>query len=321
MSESRVPSSTPGSRYQLHIMETPQAMTEVEALQRQIWPGNETDIVPGHLLLTSAHNGGLLIGAYDISTLVGFVFGFPGLVETPGGMRLKHCSHMLGVLPQYRDQGLGFLLKRAQWQMVRRQGIERITWTYDPLLSRNAHLNIHRLGAVCSTYYQDAYGEMRDDLNAGLPSDRFQVDWWINSPRVSSRLSKRPRTRLDLAHFLSADTPILNPSQMGAGALPHPAPESAVGSLPEPQDTPLVLLEIPSNLQAIKAADAGLALEWRLHTRTLFENLFGRGYLVTDFVYLSGSYPRSFYVLSYGESTLPGAFRHSQTFSEDQTPG
>lgn len=317
-------------RYQLRILETPQEMTAVEDVQRRVWPGNETDIIPGHVLITLAKNGGLVIGAYDlraayppeppdgvpIAQLVGVLFGFPGLYETPEGLRLKHCSHMLGVHPLYRDQGLGYVLKRAQWQMVRHQGIDLITWTYDPLLSRNGHLNIHRLGAVCNTYHRQAYGEMQDDLNIGLPSDRFQVDWWVESPRVFQRLSKQPRARLDLAHFLAAGSPILNPSQVSQKGLPLPAPEPAITYQPDPQQSPIVLVEIPADFLSLKAADMQLALEWRLHTRAMFESLFEQGYLVTDFVFLAGSSPRSFYALSYGDSTLLGV---NKNISEENT--
>src|SRR4030042_1768870 len=111
----------------LKILETPEEMLMMEALQRHVWPGNETEIVPVHLLATAVHNGGVAIGAFDVlpggvePELVGFVFGFPGLDSVPDGPRPKHCSHMLGVHPHYRDQGLGFALKRAKWQLVRRQ--------------------------------------------------------------------------------------------------------------------------------------------------------------------------------------------------------
>jgi predicted GNAT superfamily acetyltransferase len=199
--------------------------------------------------------------------------------------------------------GLGFLLKRAQWQMVRHQGIDLITWTYDPLLSRNAHLNISRLGAVCQTYQREVYGEMRDQVNIGLPSDRFQVDWWVNSQRVKRRLSRRPRRSLDLAHFLSAGVQIINPTHLTSQGLSHPFSKDP-SEIVSQQDSNLLLLEIPPDFQSLKEMDASLALEWRLHTRYLFENLFERGYLVTDFVYLPATQPRSFYILSYGESTL-----------------
>ncbi|HJW90266.1 MAG TPA: GNAT family N-acetyltransferase [Anaerolineales bacterium] len=309
------------SEWKLKILDNPNELQAVEALQRQVWPGNETEVVPVHMLVAVVHNGGLLVGAYrsadageDQEELIGFVFGFPGFYNTPDGPRLKHCSHMLAVHPDHRDHGLGFALKRAQWQMVRHQGLDRIIWTYDPLLSRNAHLNIAKLGAVCSTYHREVYGEMRDGLNVGLPSDRFEVDWWVNTKRVERRLSRRARRRLDLAHYFSAGAEIINPSQIGAKGWPQPS-EQPVALPSWEQDQPdgesgkrkkasLLLLEIPADFLAIKTSDLGLALAWRLHTRALFEQLFSGGYLVTDFVFLSSNQPRSFYVLSHGESTL-----------------
>jgi predicted GNAT superfamily acetyltransferase len=287
----------------LRLLERIEDMFLVEDLQRRVW-GADDAIVPHHLLLTVAHNGGLILGAYEDEQMVGFVFGFPGLLQTPEGLQLKHCSHMLAVLPEYESQGLGYLLKRAQWQMVRRQGIPLITWTYDPLLSRNAHLNIARLGAICNTYVPNMYGDMRDSLNQGLPSDRLQVEVWVNSPRVQDRMSKRPRGQLDLAHYLSAETNILNPTHLNHAGWPHPTASPHLPASPPAEHPALHLLEIPSNFSALKTADPALALTWRLHVRELLQDLFARGYLITDFVYLRGEHPRSFYVLSDGERTL-----------------
>jgi predicted GNAT superfamily acetyltransferase len=296
----------------LKILESPEEMLQVEELQRVVWPGSETEIVPGHLLITAAHNGGLAIGAYlpaedgkALGQIIGFVFGFVGLYFTPDGPRPKHCSHILGVLPEYRNSGIGFALKRAQWQMVRHQGIDRITWTYDPLLSRNAHLNITRLGAVCNTYRRDTYGPLRDGLNVGLPTDRFEVDWWINTSRVRRRLSRRPRLQLDLAHFLAAGARIISLAQENEQGWMAPSPfQPSLAEVGLGAGAPLVLVEIPSDFLALKQADPELASNWRVNTRTLFEDLFERGYLVTDFVFLPGRLPRSYYVLSHGDSTL-----------------
>ncbi|NJN80214.1 MAG: GNAT family N-acetyltransferase [Anaerolineales bacterium] len=188
------------TKINIRLLETPEDLRLVEELQREVWPGSETDVVPMHMLITAVHNGGLVFGAFEEEKIIGFIFGFPGLEELPDGARAKHCSHMMGIHPNYRDHNIGFALKRAQWQMVRHQGLDHITWTYDPLLSRNAYLNIAKLGAVCTTYRQSEYGEMRDGLNAGLPSDRFQVDWWINTSRVERRLGKRSRPTLKLSH-------------------------------------------------------------------------------------------------------------------------
>lgn len=325
----------------LHVLDTPQDMLSVEELQRQVWTGNETEIVPVHMLIAAVHNGGLAIGAFENSDdrprslLIGFVFGFPGLYFTPDGPRPMHCSHMLAVHPDHRNQGLGFLLKRAQWQMVRKQGLDRIIWTYDPLLSRNARLNITKLGAVCNTYLPNIYGELRDGLNVGLSTDRFQVDWWVNSQRVNRRLGKGARRPLDLAHYLAAGVEVINPTQVDEGGWPHPSPipdfiqesrgtaedgtdqgsedtrrarNAEDGADEDMDDTrragKLLLVEIPADFLALKEASPDLALAWRQHIRLIIQDLFARGYLVTDFVHLAGTHSRSFYVLSHGESTL-----------------
>ena len=279
----------------IRILESPEDMTSVEELQRAVWPGSETDVVPAHMLITAMHNGGLVIGAFVEDKIIGFVFGFPGLEFTPDGPRPKHCSHMMGIHPDHRDSGIGFALKRAQWQMGRHQGLDHITWTYDPLLSRNAYLNIAKLGAVCNTYRRSEYGEMRDGLNAGLPSDRFQVDWWVNTRRVERRLSKRPRHPLKLDNFAKADLRPLYSLQSQSGNWPRP-PEHF-----SPLAGKLALAEIPSDFSALKDADFPLARDWRFFSREVFETAFAAGFIVTDFVY---DQSRSFYVLSHGESTL-----------------
>lgn len=279
----------------IKILESPEDMNAVEELQRAVWPGSETDVVPAHMLITAIHNGGLVAGAYQDEQLIGFVFGFPGIEFTPDGPRPKHCSHMMGIHPNHRDSGIGFALKRAQWQMVRHQGLDHITWTYDPLLSRNAYLNITKLGAVCTTYRRSEYGDMRDGLNAGLPSDRFQLDWWINTRRVERRLSKRPRRPLKLDHFSKADLePLYTPLLQAGGWLRPPEHFS-------PLTGKLALMEIPSDFGALKDADFALARDWRFFSREVFETAFADGYIVTDFIFEN---QRSFYVLAHGESTL-----------------
>ena len=288
----------------IRILESPDEMRQVEELQRLVWPGSELDVVPAHMLLAAVHGGGLVVGVYLDSALVGFVFGFPGLYFTPDGPRAKHCSHMLAVHPDYRGQGFGFRLKRAQWQMVRHQGVDLITWTYDPLLSRNAYLNIAKLGAVCNTYLRNFYGDMRDDLNVGLPSDRFQVDWWVGSWRVNRRLSKRARRLLSLDQFLSANVQIINTASPSIDPTTKMKVKSRRGTKPVSVEEAILMVEIPADILAIKSVNPALALEWRLHIRSIFESLFSQGYLVTDFVYRPGQPDRSFYVLSNGENTL-----------------
>jgi len=285
--------------YVIRLLESPEEMTAVEELQRIVWPGSETEVVPVHLLITAHHNGGIVMGAFVEEKMVGFVFGFPGLEMLPDGPHPKHCSHMMGIQPDWRNSGLGFALKRAQWQMVRHQGIGHITWTYDPLLSRNAYLNIAKLGTVCNTYHRSEYGDMRDGLNVGLPSDRFQVDWWLNTHRVERRLSKDARGQFKLDQFTKADLQPLYALQARTDGLLQP-PEHF-----SPLKGSLLLAEIPSDFMALKAADMVLARDWRFFTREVFETAFANGYLATDFVFdkESGT-PRSLYILTDGETTL-----------------
>ena len=280
--------------WMIHVLETPEEMIAVEGLQRLVWQAPDIEIVPKDLLLAAVHNGGLAIGACVGKDLVGAVFGFPGFYSTPDGPRLKQHSHLLAVHPDWRSKGIGFALKRAQWQLVRKQGLDRITWTYDPLLSRNAHLNIARLGAVCNTYLRSEYGEMCDGLNAGLPSDRFQVDWWLNTKRVERRLSRRSRPVLALAHYRLAEATLLE-AHLDRELVVRP-PEEML-----PQVGTLVLVEIPADFLALKAKDLSLARDWRFYIREVFEKAFAAGYLVTDFVFDEG---RSFYVLTFGGTTL-----------------
>ncbi len=289
------------SPYTIQIIENIDEMHQAVDLQRLVWQESETDIIPAHLMNSAVHSGGLVIGAFVDELLVGFVFGFPGLYSTPDGPRLKHYSSILGVRPEWQGQGIGFALKRAQWQMVRHQGIDRITWTFDPLLSRNAWLNITRLGAVCSTYLRDFYGEMQDVLNQGLPTDRFDVDWWVNSQRVNRRLSRRRRNALGFNHFLAGGAAVVAPLEV---ALPDPPGGELLPGIKLGTEQSFVLVEIPNDFQAVKALDGRLAARWRLQSRLVFEALFSAGYLVTDFVRSTSDPPRSYYVMCHGESTL-----------------
>ena len=140
---------------------------------------------------------------------------------------------------------------------------------------------------------------MRDGLNAGLPSDRFQVDWWLNTHRVERRLSKRARPSMTLAHLARVGLRPLYILDYREDGMPRP-PEH-VPAL----DDQLLAAEIPPDFMTMKAADLGLARDWRFFTREFFETAFARGYIVTDFAFTPGAVPgRSLYVLTDGESTL-----------------
>ena len=155
-----------------------------------------------------------------------------------------------------------------------------------------------RLGCVCQRYIREVYGSLRDDLNVGLPTDRFEVEWWVTSSRVKSRVEET-RQPLELKDYLNAGVLTLNPASAGDEGNLVPSEETR-----DPEGISL-LIEIPTDFQGLKQKDIELAHAWRQQTRALFERAFSAGYLVTDFIYEKGDpISRSYYVLTYGESTF-----------------
>lgn len=273
---------------EIRPVETLAEYRAVEELQRAVWNLEDIRITPDHILLTVQKNGGVVLGAFDpdadelSSHLVGFVYGLVGL--QPDG-RLKHCSMQLGVRPEYQNQQVGYRLKLAQRTYVLAQGIDLITWTYDPLESRNAYLNLHKLGAVCTTYLRNLYGPMRDRLNSGLPSDRFQVDWYIASSHVVDSVEGRTQSA-GRGNVRATDAPLLNAEPSGGVQL-----EARSALL---TNNHYVLIEVPARFQELKAADIRQAQVWREQTRELFEMAFAVGYTAVDLL-VQGE--RRYYVL------------------------
>jgi predicted GNAT superfamily acetyltransferase len=251
----------------------PEEFHEAAQVQKQAWNMCEIEIVPSHLLITVAKNGGLVLGAFDQGQMLGMLLGFMG--QDDNG-RYKHCSHMMGVVPSHRGKGIGTALKMAQREFAFQQGLDLITWTYDPLESVNASLNIARLGATSNTYIRNIYGEMRDELNQGLTSDRLQVDWWIRSRRVIDSIdgSRRPSS---LASLQSAGGKVINRTRSGERGLLQPVDWTS-------EDAPVVLFEIPATFQQIKRSDMVLAHAWRQMAREIFEYYFDERYQVTEFL-------------------------------------
>lgn len=287
---------------QIKLLHTPEEMQLVEHLHKLVWGASDLDVIPAHISLAISHNGGVVLGAFDGEVLVGHLIGFLGIdhrsPDRPAAAGLKHASHELAVHPDYRSEGVGLALKLAQRRVVSEQGVRLITWTYDPLLSLNAYLNIRKLGAVCDTYLENEYGNMLDELNRGISSDRFQVDWWITSNRVEQRING-PREALDLAHFFAAGAVKINQVRLEENGFPRPEDD-----LIPPQGN-VALVEIPSDFQRLKEHDHGLAVFWREQTRHIFQSAFASGYIVTDFIFLREErFPRSYYVLAHGEGTF-----------------
>jgi predicted GNAT superfamily acetyltransferase len=162
-----------------------QEFVEAVKLQKSIWGFDEVDLLPVRLFVTASKIGGHSFGAYDGDRMIGFCVAIPGI--KPGAKGYLH-SHMLGVMKEYRDAGLGRKLKLAQRQDALRQGVDLMEWTFDPLEIKNAFFNIERLGAIVRRFVLNQYGTTSSPLNAGLPTDRCTAEWWLESDRVKTLL-------------------------------------------------------------------------------------------------------------------------------------
>jgi predicted GNAT superfamily acetyltransferase len=163
---------------------------DVLRLQQVIWSFNDVELLPVRFLVVVSRIGGHVFGAYDGAEMIAFCFAIPGI--KPAGRSYLH-SHMLGVLPAYRNTGIGRRLKLRQREDALARGIELIEWTFDPMELKNAFLNIEKLGAIVRRYNQNQYGHTASPLHGGLPTDRCYAEWWIDTPRVTKILAGEPQ--------------------------------------------------------------------------------------------------------------------------------
>jgi predicted GNAT superfamily acetyltransferase len=167
-------------------------LAEAVRLQKIIWGFEEIDLLPFRLFVVATKVGGQVIGAFDDERMVGFALAIPGI--KPGGLIYLH-SHMTGVIAEYRDRGVGRMLKLRQRHDALARGIDLIEWTFDPLELKNAFFNIERLGAVVRRYVQNQYGTTSSHLHGGLPTDRCVAEWHLASPHVQRVLEGSAEAR------------------------------------------------------------------------------------------------------------------------------
>jgi chorismate synthase len=228
------------------------------ALQEEIW--GDDDSVPASVLQVVSHVGGIVAGAFAAdSELMGFVFGLPALVDGT----IAHWSHVLGVRESARNAGVGRLLKEYQRAELARRGIDRMYWTYDPLVAKNAHLNLNLLGARVVEYVRDMYGTTTSPLHSGLATDRLIVVC-DTGPRPARR--SQPATRA------LARCPVLTP---------EPRPEDVIASIEDVVRPHTLLLEIPADFQLLAAQAPDRAARWHAATRANFEWALRNGYAVS----------------------------------------
>jgi len=149
-------------------------------LQREIWGEADLEVEPATMFVVAAHSGGQTLGAFDGDRLVGYTLALVGLRDATPYLH----SHMTGVHADYRDRGVGRMLKMFQREDALGRGIRLIRWTFDPLEQRNAYFNLNRLGAICRQYIPNLYGFTTSPLHRGLPTDRLLAEWHLHSARV-----------------------------------------------------------------------------------------------------------------------------------------
>ena len=181
-------------------------LREAVRLQQEIWGFAEVELLPVRLFVVATKVGGQVFGAFDNGRMVAFLLAIPGI--KPGGVSYLH-GHMMGVLPQYRNRGLGRILKLRQFEDAVARGIRLIEWTFDPLEIKNAYFNIERLGAIVRRYVLNQYGTTSSHLHGGLPTDRCVAEWHIATKHVEQTMigAKPPfetKARIDVPLEIAA---------------------------------------------------------------------------------------------------------------------
>ena len=245
-------------------------------MQHAIWGEDFTEAVPATILKVTQQIGGVTAGAFDADgRLLGFVFGMIGSMDG----ELVHWSDMLAVHHDARNKGLGRRLKLFQRELLRPLGVERMFWTYDPLVAKNAFLNIVRLGARPTEYVIDMYGsDTHSALHSGLGTDRFIVAWDLTKDGGANAPSD------------AALEPIIREAPIANG-------DGRAGPDAELPDADVVRVEVPGDIDAVIARDISVAAALRKSTRRIFTHYMDRHYRVSGFSHLTPD-DRYFYILS-----------------------
>ena len=217
--------------------------------------------------------GAVLVGALDDDKVVGFVFSIAGFRD-----RVPiHWSELMGVMPDYRNHGLGRRMKLKQRELCLAAGVAHIEWSYDPMVARNAHFNINRLGVDVIDYIPDFYLSTGSKIHT-LKMDRTIADWNLDSPGVIERIDAR------IALVPAHDAAIIN------------NPDGSTELDPLAAGT-TVRVEIPADIWAVADDDHDAANAWQSGVRTAFTSAMAGGFTVSGF-YRDSDTDRCFYVLS-----------------------
>jgi predicted GNAT superfamily acetyltransferase len=255
----------------------------VEELQKEVWGIPDIEVVPLTQMAAAIHSGGTLVGAFDRKEAVGFAYGFAGYERG----RAVHHSHMLAVKTEYRSYDLGYRLKLAQRDRVLGQGIDLMTWTFDPLQSMNAHFNFAKLGVFADTYFPDFYGANAASFLHQIGTDRLWVTWPLKHERTIERIGGA-----SLKFDLISVKRLVRFSFDGAPIIDADLADDVVA------------IDIPFDINEIQKRERSLAVEWRKTTRGAFTKALADGYIVEHFIRGEEKGSPGSYILSKGKVSI-----------------
>jgi predicted GNAT superfamily acetyltransferase len=250
-------------------LDTVQDIQSVLRLEKEVWGCEDADVTPLTLAVAMRAAGSILLGAFDGSEMLGFAFAFPSLEHG----RLGFHSHTLGVRPSLQTVGIGYQLKLAQRQRVLALGVKQMTWTFDPLRSRNAHLNFAKLGVISDSYRVNFYGEQTTSPLHTNSTDRFWVTWHMADARVEARLKGRD-SRHEILDALAHIEPLVRFNGDG---------KPAEADLAQALSRQRIAIEIPGDIDRLERDEKDLARQWRLATRRAFTESLKAGFIVKEF--------------------------------------
>ena len=279
-----------GKHFHIREAESDAEYHAVEDLQKEAWGFNDLDVVPAATLVATKWAGGMVLGAFEGSLMIGFAYGFPAYEDG----RASIHSHMLAVKPEYRNAQVGFYLKLAQRDFALNKGLDEITWTFDPLQSLNAHLNFAKLGVISRRYLVNFYGETSSSpLHQGFGTDRLWVRWLLASDNVRNRLSRDKQT----ARASDILTDLRDALRSALISIDEGRPRLADFETALSNDR--ALIEIPHDITSIKERDPDAGRAWREATRAAFLASLEAGFTVCDFLRANEERgPRWFYLLA-----------------------
>ncbi|MFZ3265866.1 MAG: hypothetical protein WA172_17800 [Terriglobales bacterium] len=271
--------TSPAPQIAIRDLRTIDELNQLKVVEKEVWGMADDDAMPLTLAIALKAAGNIFVGAFEKEKLgreksekeklVGFAFGFLGREH---GQTIIH-SHMLAVLDAYRHLDLGARLKQAQRERALAMGVREMTWTFDPLQSRNAHFNFAKLGVVSDTYKVDFYGPETSSMLHRNGTDRLWVRWLLESRRVRDRVAGK-NARAEMVDALRLLAPLVRFDGKG---------KPVRAELGEALGRERVSIEIPGDILAVERADMGLAREWREATRWAFRESLKAGFLVEEF--------------------------------------